>query len=115
MNEWPSELPDPAERGGYEPREGYRFVWEVDTGWRLPAPGRTCGYHGGGGASTSTCGAPAVALMRRKRFRLGNGEYDAWHAYCADHLYGRRVVDGKVWRIVTRPIAAASADGSGPR
>ena len=108
MSAWPSELPDPSEVRGFEPDDGRMWAWvEEDDDWRLADPVNTCGFHN---RAHGTCRRPAVAALRRHR----TGGAGAWHLYCDEHLYGRRVADGKVWYIRAVP-AAASADGGGPR
>ena len=59
---------------------------EEDARWRVLRPWvkKLCRMRG--------CRAPAVAELDRSH--LAKGVY--WWAYCPDHLYGRRVVCGKV-------------------
>jgi hypothetical protein len=63
-------------------------VWVPDTSWRLVSDKR-CRMRG--------CGADAVAELNRRRYNLNRHcLVDSWWAYCPDHLYGRRIVDGVV-------------------
>jgi hypothetical protein len=64
-----------------EPTEGWH-------GWRPIPPGRDrlCAY----------CHVqPAVAELNRQQ-RLHEGVRDAWWAYCALHLYGRRMIGNRI-------------------
>lgn len=77
------------------PREG--FHWEaVEQGgdWLTPAIGAgRCRW--GASPKTKACGQPAVATLMRG---FPGKPWD----YCAEHLYGRWIEDGKVmgWRLV---------------
>ncbi len=82
------------------PPDGFHFEAVEQTDdylpWVTPAVGAgRCRFTVGPGRKR--CGAPAVAtLMRGSRDRKRPWDY------CADHLYGRWIEDGKVmgWRLV---------------
>jgi hypothetical protein len=69
---------------------GYRA--EVTTAdlltWRLATRGRRCRM-------------PGAAELNRG-YRTSQGRKDAWWAYCAAHMYGRWIEDGRIvhWRWV---------------
>lgn len=75
------------------PPDGYHFEAAVQHGgWTAPAFGAgRCRW--GASRYQKACGKTAVASLMRS-----NGPWD----YCADHLYGRWIEDGKVmgWRLV---------------
>lgn len=54
------------------------------------------------------CGKPAIAELNRAR----HGKPDNWWAYCAEHMFGRWVEDGRVWqwRVVPEPIPFAKVE-----
>lgn len=67
------------------------FQWAVlpDEGWQLleePDTVRRCRF------GRPSCRAPSVARFRRGR---------SWWHYCADHLYGRWILGGRVvaWKL----------------
>jgi hypothetical protein len=64
--------------------DGYRLEWIPDDAWKLIDDGRYCRRPG--------CGNVAVAALDRKHKR------NRWWAYCADHLYGRKIEGGVVKR-----------------
>jgi hypothetical protein len=71
-------------------------VWVEDRSWQLiDCPGKTCRFQG--------CRNPAVAVLRRK---CRNGLFRQWR-YCADHLYGRRIANGRVENEVSANSPAA--------
>jgi hypothetical protein len=75
----------------YTPPEGYHTEWVEEDHWRLVHRGeedRRCRW--GAGYHHKACGKPAVAALDR-----GHGSGNWWF-YCADHLYGRRIVDGEI-------------------
>jgi len=49
----------------------------------------------------AVCGKHAVAALNRGRWQGNKRGESFWH-YCAEHLYGRWIEDGKVmgWRLV---------------
>lgn len=66
------------------------FAWAVlpVPGWEVGNPlGYAC--RAGAGNGRKACGRPAVATAER------GGRTRRW-AYCADHLYGSWIEDGKV-------------------
>jgi hypothetical protein len=80
------------------PPDGFHFeVFHPDE-WKTPPCGAgRCRYMVGGKA----CGAtPVASLLRRAYYRDGVRSVP-WD-YCADHLYGSWLEDGKVtrWRLV---------------
>ena len=73
--------------------EGYELVAVEEKGtWRL-AEGKHCRW--GAGYRKRACGRPCAAQMARTQYRKGR-TITVWWAYCADHLYGRWIEDGKV-------------------
>lgn len=70
--------------------EGYEWVPEPVTHWRVATPEETasrgCRF-GRVGTGEKACGRPPVGACHRS-----NG----WWLYCQDHLYGRRVEGGQV-------------------
>lgn len=79
-----------------DPPEGFHFeMAEQEQKWITPPVGKgkcrfTVGHY-------QTCGKPAVVTLMRR-----HGKGDAPWDYCAEHMYGRWVEDGKVmgWRLV---------------
>lgn len=65
------------------------LVWHVLT----PADGPLRCRSGSG---DTRCHRPAVAMLDRARTPRDR----AWWAYCGDHLYGRRLVDGRIWQTI---------------
>ncbi len=73
-----------------------------DLEWRL-VTGEACrsgSSHpaGPGRKDRRSCGAPAVAELRRGTSRA------QWWAYCPDHMYGRWIEDGQVMNWILRKI-----------
>lgn len=58
--------------------------------WTVGAEGRLCRFTVGPGHKT--CRQPAAVLLHRHRY---GGRRNDW-AYCAEHIYGRRIEDGRV-------------------
>jgi len=81
------------------PPDGYRNIVVPDERWET-VRGKRCRRKG--------CGAPAVAQFRRQHSSSMTGW--TWWAYCADHLYGRWIEDGRVvgWRMVPDPEYGAT-------
>lgn len=84
------------------PPEGFHFeAVQEDSDWITPPIGAgRC--RGNAGSGHRACGAPAVVtLMRRRSWRNGYSGQTPWD-YCAEHMYGRWIEDGKVmhWRLV---------------
>jgi hypothetical protein len=63
-------------------------VWVEDRSWRVPSRATRC--------RREQCPNPPVADLLRWTVYQGLGRRRTPWAYCADHLYGRRVEDGKV-------------------
>ena len=79
----------PSELSTWDPPKGWSVIWKADARCRPTTPGehdnRLCrrpGCHG----------KPVMALQR------SNG----WWLYCAEHLYGRRIVNGVVEQRILR-------------
>ena len=91
MTALPAALPDPAEVAAFPARDGYHWSWreEDPAHWRPTAYGdeRRCRW---------TTRRVRCEFAVRAELHRGNG----WWGYCAEHLYGRRLVDGRVWHIV---------------
>lgn len=113
--ELPAGLPEPEEWAREEHRypapEGTRFVWRAestDPGFGLewstdPArlEGKGCRF----ATRRPSCeGAPVAAIQR------GTAERPRWWAYCADHLFGRRLGDDGIVYALT--LEEVSTDGS---
>lgn len=96
----PSRPPAPD----YSPGEGLEWRAVEDPGWTLD-PRVIDGYacRGGAGGGGRGCGKPAEAALYRTAFRGGIRGRVPWR-YCAEHLYGRWVEDGKVFMWVVRRI-----------
>lgn len=85
----PWENPDPT---------GFHFeAFESQPWWRVAAPGdaHRCRWTV---TQHVTCGNPSVAAIDRSSTK----GLSRWWFYCAEHLYGRWIEDGKVmeWRLV---------------
>lgn len=84
-----------------ESSDGFHFeAVEAGPSWATPSVGAgRC--RAGAGAGVGACGAPTVATLFRNTFHRGTWELRPWD-YCAEHLYGRWIEDGKVmgWRLV---------------
>jgi len=87
--------------GSKEPEDkypGHHWEWVPDEGWRIGGDGRTC--------RMPRCQKLAVVKMKR-RWR-GKGMGHQWWAYCADHMYGRKIENGVVvHRILVKDEASA--------
>lgn len=101
-----TELPDPEEWARHENRypapEGTAFAWRADTGegfgleWSTEpekVDGKRCRF--GASRARPACGEPAVAALNR-----GKRDRPRWWAYCAEHLFGRVLVDGVVYSLI---------------
>lgn len=63
--------------------------WVPDSKWLMGSHSTNrCRYIVDG---HKQCGEPAVASSNR-----GTSRRPRWYDYCAEHLYGRRVIDGAV-------------------
>jgi hypothetical protein len=73
---------------------------ESETLWRVSARPESRRCRWGAGFGHRACGAPAVAELNRGHLNDQMERRDSWWAYCADHLYGRWIEDGRVmaWR-----------------
>jgi len=87
-------------------RSGLEWAVREAPGWRLVEGEKRC--RAGASRRHTACRAPAVAELARRRARYVepmnlNGTV-AWWAYCADHMYGRWIENGRVleW-IITSP------------
>lgn len=89
--------------------EGYEWRWEPERDgngycgdWRTVEPGESQinGCRAGAGYRHPSCGAPSVAKLDRSK---DPGKRRWWY-YCAEHLYGRMVVDGVIYSKVLRAI-----------
>ena len=75
--------------------------WVTDPDWSMvPALVQDKRCRHGGGFHNKACGRPAVAALKRSR-----GRRPSWWAYCEEHLYGRRLVDGVVLGSSRKPEA----------
>lgn len=74
------------------PPPGCEWRWKPDRAWELtswPCAGR-CRWTDQG----VRCAATAVALLDRRR---STSSRHVWWAYCADHMFGRVIIDGVVY------------------
>ena len=67
---------------------GYEWV-EEGSDWALADSPKPCRW---GSRYNGFCKLPSVA----KLYRAGHGWVGTWWHYCAAHMYGREVRDGKV-------------------
>lgn len=88
------------------PPDGYAWT-AVPAGpqWRLET-GRRCRFAGQRGQHR--CTADAVAALNRSHWRTE--ARPSWWAYCAEHMYGRWVEDGRVMQWVLRPATSGEAN-----
>jgi hypothetical protein len=84
-------VPDP----GAAP-EGYRWVAVRAAAWR-PVNGGRCRRK----TSAGMCRADAVAALNRGRWS-NHRRVPSWWRYCADHMYGKWIEDGKVMQWILR-------------
>lgn len=91
-----AEHPMPDTWSGMIAPEGYRWAWSreptrdeaegrYDLAWNVPPLGR------GTVCRQPRCDAAPAASLLRGTVRK------AWWNYCADHLYGRMIIDGHVF------------------
>jgi hypothetical protein len=85
------------------PPQGCRWVAVPDKAWRVDS-GRQCRMIGG--HPRIRCAEPAVAAMNRGRRVYGRGVSDSWWAYCADHMFGRWVEDGRVMHWIAEEVSS---------
>ena len=85
----------------FSPPDGFEWAVVPDDGWRVGSK-RRC--RAGAGNGHAPCGAHAKAELNRGR-RHNTGRVDCWWAYCAKHLYGRWIEDGRVvgWSLQRKP------------
>ncbi len=76
------------------------LVWVEDREWRVPSRHLKCRW----GGRWSSCPNPPVADLERRTYPAGDSQ---WWAYCGEHLFGRRLRDGKVELAVRRDSPAA--------
>lgn len=77
------------------PPDGFHFEVAEQGEWVIPAVGAgRCRY------GKPACKKPAAASMMRTHHTKYGSQNVPWD-YCADHLYGRWIEDGKVvgWRL----------------
>lgn len=75
------------------------WVWVEDRSWWVEqVPDRLCSF--------PRCDGRAVAVCQRPSRRARSQNYRAWYHYCSAHLYGHRVVDG---RVEARVVAGSKA------
>ncbi len=79
---------------------GADYVWVEDRGWILPSNQKKCRR-----STRHPCPNPPVADFVRKHL----GGHQRW-GYCAEHLYGRRIVEGRIFFPV-RPDSPAAKRG----
>ncbi len=69
--------------------------WVPDPRWRLVTVEKACRHMDG--KSHHKCPNPAVAELNRGRYNNRDRRRDDWWwPYCAEHLYGHRIIDGVV-------------------
>jgi hypothetical protein len=78
--------PPPDTPSDFEPPQGFHLEWAESEGWRLASRSeqevRFCRRPG-------CMRRPVAALLRGSR-------RPSWWLYCDWHLYGRRIVDGRI-------------------
>lgn len=100
------------------PPAGFHYEWVEDKQWRLATQSESENYRcrrrykahasTSSGGSTVTCPSKPVAALNRGRNWKGERR-DSWWFYCKDHLYGRRIRDGRVEnRILVRDEETSS-------
>lgn len=98
-----------AEAQGPVP-DGSELAAVPDAEWRAEA-GKRCIRKVG---SRQLCGAPSAAARNRGWYQAATGtRLDSWWAYCADHLEGHWVEDGRVMHWVLREREEEASDRSG--
>lgn len=81
---------------------GFEWMAEPRSGWR------TIGLADSHKRCRRRCGRLAVAELNRPTWNPRTGQNRAsWWAYCADHMYGRWVEDGRVMGWALREVAAS--------
>lgn len=79
--------------------DGFESVAVPDPNWR-PMLGKRCRRMTGPGRTV--CREPSAAEMNRGYAARSGPRRENWWAYCADHLYGRWIEDGKVMHWILR-------------
>lgn len=74
---------EPSELAMWPPPDGWTVTWQADERCR-PA---TVGEHRNRKCRRPRCGGKPVMALERS---------SGWWLYCAEHLYGRRIVNGVV-------------------
>ena len=69
------------------------WQWAPDPEWQVIRMPQKCRYNSSGGK------CPNAAVAAYPRVRSGKAYQPGWY-FCADHLYGRRIRDGVVERLV---------------
>lgn len=83
-------------------------VWVPDRSWRLTPPGDPRRCRSAGQRQAHACDRPVVAELNRGRYNYREGRMrDCWWAYCAEHLYGRRLWKGRIEISITSDSPAA--------
>lgn len=77
-------------------------VWVEDRDWRVPSMYGRCRHTTKGGGCPNI---PSADLARKAYRRTGIAI--RWYAYCGDHLYGRRIRNGRVEFAVAADSPAA--------
>lgn len=82
--------PEPSTVAGFVAVEVDAFDPAVGSGWRRPDDYelRVAGCRWTVGPGHLTCRRPPAAMLARSRH---GSPLPAWWAYCAEHLYGRRL------------------------
>lgn len=89
----------------YPPPAGCHWEWKPEAeDWRIDE-GRPCRRMM---ADHVICRQPSVAALNRSAWKGGSN----WWAYCADHLYGRKIEDGVVLHRVAVPSESGEHGGS---
>lgn len=94
-------LPDPAEAAAgrdWDALEGFHHEWAVedDDLWRVFPGGQPLRCR-----MTSTDGERQIRCENVADAQLNRGRRDKarWWAYCSEHLYGRVLVNGKIYHL----------------
>ena len=80
-------------------------TWVPALGWRAPADDIFAQCTFTLSKPRRRCPQIAVAEYNRRRYTV-RGAVDVWVAYCAAHLYGRRIIDGVVCERAWRKIGS---------
>ena len=93
----------------WEVPEGHELAAVISENWRIET-GKLCSRRLG----RTTCRKPSAASLNRGCRRWSAAldtyrEWDAWHPYCLEHLYGNWIEHGVVMHWILRE--KASSDG----